>query len=102
MDAGKGPDDDSDAAEEAGLKGGVLARRALAVVGVADDDPGDAVVTVPGADGRNRSPLVRDLVLDLVGLAVGVVDGTDEAVLFQESKSGVSDRGKRGGDTKGD
>jgi len=81
VDPGERADDDGDTAEEAGLESGVLARRALTVVRVADDDPGDAVVAVPGADGRDRSPLAGDLVLDLVGLAVGVVDSADEAVL---------------------
>lgn len=85
VDSGERSGDDGDTSEESGLEGGVLSRGPLSVVGVTDDDPGDAVLSVPGTDGRDRSPLSSDLVLDLVGLAVGVV--------LSEWKEGRSVRG---------
>ena len=81
VDARKRACDDRQPAQEARLERSVLARRALAVVVVADDDPLDAVVAVVRRDLRHAAPLARDLVLDLVRLAVLGVDRADEAVL---------------------
>ena len=75
--------DDREAAEEARLERGVLAGGPLAVVVVADDDPLDAVVAVVGSGGGDSTEFTGDLVLDLVGLAVLLVDGTNQAVLCE-------------------
>ena len=81
VDARERARDDREPAEEARLERGVLARGALAVVVVADDDPLDAVVAVPGGGLRDAVPLAVDLVLDLVRLTVLGVDCADQAVL---------------------
>lgn len=81
VDAREGPDDDREATEEARLERSVLARGALAVVRVADDDPLDALLPVLGRDLRDTAPRACELVADLVRLAVLGVDGADETVL---------------------
>lgn len=81
VDTREGPDDDREAAEEARLERSVLARGALAVVRVADDDPLDALLPVLGRYLRDTAPRACELVADLVRLAVLGVDGADEAVL---------------------
>lgn len=79
--------DDRKATEETRLERSVLTRGALTVVVVADDDPLDTAVTVVSADLRDASVLAGKLVLDLVGLAVLDVNGTDQAVLCCDDKT---------------
>jgi hypothetical protein len=77
----EGAGDDSGSTEETGLESGVLTGRSLTVVLVTDNDPSDALVAVLGSDLGNTTPRTSELVLDLVRLAVRLVDGTDQAVL---------------------
>lgn len=81
VDTGEGASDDSKTTEEARLEGGVLARRTLTVVVVADDDPLDAPVAIPSSGLGYTIIFAGNLVLDLVGLAVLRVDGANQAVL---------------------
>lgn len=81
MDTGKATDDDRKTTEVTGLKSGVLTRRTFTVVVVTDDDPLDTLVTVFSRNSGNACPFLSELVLDLVGLTVGLVDGTNQAVL---------------------
>ena len=81
VDARERAGDDREPTEEARLERGVFARGAFAVVGVADDDPLDALRAVFSCDLRDAVVFARELVLDLVGLAVLDVDGADETVL---------------------
>ena len=67
VDAGERAGEDHPAVAEAGLHGGVLARRALAVVLVADGAPGDAGLAVVLGDLGERAGLAVDLVLALAG-----------------------------------
>ena len=63
------------------LKSGVLARAALSVVPVTDNNPRDVLRLVISGSGWDSIPLTGGVVLDLVGLAVGRVDGTDKHVV---------------------
>ena len=81
VNAGKAADDDGQAAEEAGFESCVLARRALAVVVVTNDDPADAVVTIVLGNCGDGAELAGLLVANLVGLAVLDVDRANEHVL---------------------
>lgn len=81
VDTGEGAGDDGETAEVAGLESGVLTGRALTVVPVANDDPPDALGLVVTGSGGNGIPLTGGEVLDLVRLAVGRVDGTDQHVV---------------------
>lgn len=87
VDTGEAADDDGKTTEEAGLKGSVLTRRTLTVVVVSDDDPLDAGLTVGSTDLGNTTPRSVKLVLDLVGLTVLRVDGTDQAVLWNDMRN---------------
>lgn len=80
VDTGERTGDDGAGTEETGLKSGVLARRTLSVVPVADNNPWDVVVTVVGTDLGDGTELASDLVDDRVSLAGVGVDGTDQAV----------------------
>lgn len=73
-------DDDGETAEEARFECGVLTGGTFTVVVVTDDDPFDALVTVLRGDLRDTSVFAGELVLDLVRLAVLLVDSTDETV----------------------
>lgn len=64
-----------------GLQSSVLTGRSLAVVPVSDNDPLDALALVVTSSGRDSVPNSVGGVLDLVGLAVGSVDGTDKHVV---------------------
>lgn len=46
-----------------------------------DDDPFDAVIAVVSSDGGNGTPFTSLVVLDLVRLSVGFIDGTNQTVL---------------------
>jgi hypothetical protein len=59
----------------------VFTRRSFTIVVVANDNPLNAFVTVLSADSWDGSPFAREDVLDVVGLVVSSVDGTDQAVL---------------------
>lgn len=80
-DTGKGSDDDGKTSQMPGLQSSVLTGRTLAVVPVTDDDPLDAVLLVVTGDIRDSAVLSGQRVLDLVGLAVLSVDGTDKHVV---------------------
>ena len=75
MDSSERSNDNSGSSEESRLKSGVLSRRSLSVVLISNDDPRNSVLSVVGSDGRDGSELSGDLVLDGVGLSVGLVDG---------------------------
>ena len=47
---------------------------------VTDDNPLDTLVAVVGTNGRNAGIFASDLVLDLVGLTIISVNGTNETV----------------------
>lgn len=81
VDTGKASSDDGQATEMTGLKSSVLSGGTLAVVPVTDNDPLDALLLVVTSDSRNGVPLSVGVVLDLVGLTVGLVDGTDKHVV---------------------
>lgn len=81
VDTSEGAGDDGETTEVAGLESGVLTGRALTVVPVTDDDPPDALGLVVTGSGRDSVKLASGEVLDLVGLAVGGVDGTDQHVV---------------------
>lgn len=81
VDASEGAGDDGETAKVTGLESGVLAGRPLTVVPVTDDDPLDALGLVVTGNGGNSVVLTSGDVLDLVGLTVGLVDGTDEHVV---------------------
>jgi hypothetical protein len=64
-----------------GLQSGVLARATFAVVPVTDNNPLDAVLLVITGNSGHGVVLAGQDVLDLVGLAVLGVDGTDQHVV---------------------
>jgi hypothetical protein len=63
------------------LESSMLTGRTLAVVPVTDNDPLDAVLLVVTGDIRDGTVLAVERVLDLVGLAVLSVNGTDQHVV---------------------
>ena len=73
--------DDSEASQESWLKRSVLSGRTFTVVMVTNDNPFDSLLPVVGGSLGDTAPFACDLVLDLVGLPVLDVDGTNEAVL---------------------
>jgi hypothetical protein len=81
VDTSEGAGDDGKTAQVPGLKGSVLTGRTLAVVPVTDNDPPDAVLLVITGNVRDGTVLAGEVVLDLVGLAVLLVDGTDQHVV---------------------
>ena len=81
VDTGERAGDDGKTTKEARLERGVLTRRTLTVVVVTNHDPLNAAVAVVGSGLWHTTELASDLVLDLVGLTVLRVDGTDQAVL---------------------
>lgn len=78
---GKTPGDDGETTQMPRLKSGVLTRAALAVVPVANDDPLDALCLVVARNVGHGIPLAVGNILDLVGLAVCLVDGADKHVV---------------------
>ena len=102
VDMSKGPDNDCQTTEVTRLKGSVLTRGTFTVVAVTDDNPLDALGLVLRSDLRDTAELARELVLDLVSLAVLSVNRTDEAVLRDVLKmSTVLEPGSTGGDVVG-
>src|SRR3569833_2770724 len=81
VDASKAASDDGKAAEMARFQSGMFSRRSLAVVPVSNHDPLDPLLLVVAGDSRHGIELTRGLVLDLVRLAVSLVDGTDQHVV---------------------
>ena len=84
VDTSKGADNDRKATKETRLEGSVFTRGTFTIVVVTNDDPLDAVVAVVGTSLRDTVVFTSNQVLDLVGLAVLNVDGTDQAVLWDE------------------
>jgi hypothetical protein len=73
--------DDGETAKVTGLESGVLTGRALTVVPVTDDDPPDALLLVVTGSGGHGVVLASGEVVDLVGLTVLGVNGTDQHVV---------------------
>jgi hypothetical protein len=73
--------DDGKTTKVTGLESGVLTGRALTVVPVTNDDPADALLLVVTGSGGHGIVLASGEVVDLVGLAVLGVDGTDQHVV---------------------
>lgn len=80
-DTGEGTGDDGETTEVTGLESGVLTGRTLTVVPVTDNDPADALGLVVTGNTGNSAELTVGEVLNLVGLAVGGVDGTNQHVV---------------------
>ena len=81
VDTSEGAGDDGKTAQVPGLKGSVLTGRTLTVVPVTDNDPPDAVLLVVTGNVGDSAVLAREGVLDLVGLTVLLVDGTNQHVV---------------------
>lgn len=81
VDTGEGTGDDSETTEVTGLQSGVLTGGSLTVVPVTNNNPLDATGLVVTGSGGDRSVFTSDGVLDLVGLTVLLVDGTDKHVV---------------------
>lgn len=73
--------DDGQTTKMTGLESSVLSGRTLTVVPVTNDSPTDTLGLVVTSDGGNGIPLTSGEVSDLVGLVVGLVDGTDQHVV---------------------
>jgi hypothetical protein len=95
VDTSEGAGDDGGSTEETGLESGVLAGRSLTVVLVTDNDPSDTLVAVLSSDLGNTTPVTSELVLDLVRLAVRLVDGTDQACRTLEVSNSIAESVKR-------
>jgi hypothetical protein len=81
VDPGEASGDDGKAAEMSGFQSSVLSGAALSVVPVTNDNPRDAFLLVVSGSGWHGIPLASSDVLDLVCLAVGGVDSTDQHVV---------------------
>lgn len=81
VNAGKRFGDDSTTAKETRLESSMLTRGALAVVVITNNNPWLAVIAVPGSNVWHSSPFTGLVVLNVISLIVGRVDGTNEAVL---------------------
>jgi len=81
VDTGERSGNDGKTTKVTGLKSGVLSGRTLTVVPVTNDNPLDALGLVVTSDSGNGTPLAVGEVVDLVGLIVGLVDGTDQHVV---------------------
>ena len=102
MDPGEAPHDNRDAPEVPRLERGVLAAGTLAVVLVANDDPGHTRVPVLTRDFGNLTNLSGELVDNRVGLAVLGVDGADEHVVADVGEVATElEPGTRHGDVVG-
>ncbi len=78
---GKATSDDSKTAKVTGLESGVLTRATLSVVPVTNNNPLDAASLVVTGSSRDSIIVAGESVLDLVGLAVLGVDGTNQHVV---------------------
>jgi hypothetical protein len=102
VDTSEGAGDDGKTTKVTGLESGVLAGRALTVVPVTDDDPADALALVVTGSGGHGVVLAGGEVVDLVGLAVLGVDGTDQHVVGDVVKvTAVLEPGTGHGDVVG-
>jgi hypothetical protein len=81
VDTSEGAGDDGKTTKVPGLESSVLTGRTLAVVPVTNDDPLDAVLLVVTGNIGDGTVLAVERVLDLVGLTVLSVDGTDQHVV---------------------
>jgi hypothetical protein len=81
VDTSEGAGDDGETAKVTGLESGVLTGRALTVVPVTNDDPADALLLVVTGSGGHSVVLAGGEVVDLVGLTVLGVDGTNQHVV---------------------
>lgn len=81
VDTSEGAGDDGKTTKVTGLESGVLTGRALTVVPVTDNDPADALALVVTGSGRDSVVLAGGEVVDLVGLTVLGVDGTNQHVV---------------------
>ncbi|PMB63621.1 hypothetical protein BM221_010520 [Beauveria bassiana] len=81
VDTGKASSDDGQATEVAGLKGSMLTRTTLAIVPITNNDPLDALLLVIAGDGGHGIPITCSEIFDLVGLTVGLIDGTNQHVV---------------------
>lgn len=81
VDTSEGAGDDGETAKVTGLESSVLTGRALTVVPVTDNNPGDVLGLVVTGNSGDGIPLTSGEVLDLVGLTIGGVDGTDQHVV---------------------
>lgn len=81
VDTGKAASDDSETTQVTRLQSGVLTRTSLTVVPVTNDNPLDTTGLVVTGSSRDSIIFTSDGVLDLVGLAVLLVDGTDKHVV---------------------
>lgn len=81
VDTGERPGNDGEAAKMSWFESSVLARRAFTVVPVANDNPLQTLLLVVTSSSWNSINLASGLILDLVGFAVGSVDGADEHVV---------------------
>ena len=80
VDTSKGADNDRKTTEVTRLEGSMFTRGTFTIVVITNDDPLDAVVAVVGSSLRDTIVFTSDQVLDLIGLTVLSVDGTDQAV----------------------
>ena len=78
---GKAAGDDGETTKVAGLKSSVLTRATLTVVPVTDNNPLNTTSLVVTSRGGDSTVLASENVLDLVGLTVLSVDGTDQHVV---------------------
>lgn len=81
VDTGERSGNDGKTAKVTGLKSGVLSGRTLTVVPVTNDNPLNTLGLVVTGDSRDSTPLTIGDVLDLVGLTVGLVDGTNQHIV---------------------
>lgn len=81
VDTGKAASDDSKTAKVTRLQGGVLTRATLTVVPVTNDNPLDTTSLVVTGSSRDSIVVASEGVLNLVGLTVLGIDGTDQHVI---------------------
>ena len=81
MDTSEGAGDDGETSQVTWLKSSVLTGRTLSVVPVTDNNPWDVLGLVVASGIWDTGPLTSGEVLDLVGLTVGLVGGTDQHVV---------------------
>src|SRR6185312_4524252 len=81
MDAGKAADDYRAHAEMTGLHSCMLAAAAFAIILIADDHRSDMGSLIVPRGGRDRAISTRELILDVIGVIVEKIDGTDQHVV---------------------
>lgn len=84
MDTSKGADNDRKTTEVTRFEGSVFTRGTFTIVVVTNGNPLDAVVAVVGSSLGDTVVSTSHKVLDLVGLTVLSVNGTDQAVLYDK------------------